>query len=211
MSDSQPAQRITLPPGPLATDKTIDLMAKAAMGRFGAQSPRIRALAIRIIREAGVPPNDKRGEIDAIHGWVMGHLRYVNDPLWMETISYPEHLAFVQRDGDCDDHVVLEAALLGAIGVRTRSVTIAPVPGPMSHVYQQAMVMADDGTGQGTKAPVWINLDPIVKKQPSGWAVPNPYAIRVYPMNTPDGIGLSSAGSLMTTLMGLAGVLRWLR
>lgn len=204
-----PARRVPLPSGTLAIDRTVDLMARAAMGRYGAQSPRIRSLAIRIVRDAGVPEKDKRGEVDAIHAWVMRHLRYVNDPLWQEHITFPESLAFESKDGDCDDHAVLEAALLGALGIRSRFVTVAPVPGPMSHVYLHAGVMQSDGTGPATLT--WLPLDPIVKTRPAGWEIPDPHARRVFPVNHPDGIGLASTPSLLTTLAGLAGVLRWMR
>jgi len=200
------ASIIRMPPGELSVDKTVDIMARAAFGRYGAHSPRIRALAIQIIRAAGIPEKDKLGEIDAIHEWVKSRLRYVNDPLWQEFITQPEHLAFVQRDGDCDDHAVLEAALLGAIGIRSRFVTVAPVAGPMSHVYLQAQIMHYDGTGTPPRIS-WINLDPIKKDKSAGWAVPHPFRIKVFPISTPDGIGLQSTGSLMTTLAGLAGVL----
>lgn len=203
------ARRLTLPPGSLGTGRTIDLMAKAAMGEYGAQSPKIRSLAIKIVRDAGAPAKDKRAEVSAIHDYVQSHLRYISDPLWMETVTYPETLAFEQSDGDCDDFAVLEAALLGAIGVRTRFVTVAPKPGPMSHVYLQAMILNDDGTGSGA-LPTWVSLDPIVNK-PMGWSVPNPYAITLYPLNTPDGIGLQTTGSLIGTLAGLAGILRWFK
>lgn len=202
--------RITLPSGSLGTDKTIDIMAKAAMGRYGAHSPKIRALALKVVRQAGAREKDKPSEIVAIHQYVMDHLRYVTDPAWMETISYPEHLAFVQRDGDCDDHAVLEAALLGALGIRTRFVTVAPKPGPMSHVYLQALVSSSDGT-TGEPVAGWMDLDPIVKHKPAGWSVPHPYARKLYPINTPDGIGLQSTGSLLSTLAGIAGWLGWMR
>ncbi len=182
-------------------------MSRVALGRFGAHSAKIRNLALDIVNDAHVPEKDKRGELDAIHAWVQNHLRYVNDPVWMEFITQPETLAFDRTDGDCDDHAVLEAALLGAIGFQTRFVTVAPKPGPFSHVYLQALVMSSDGTGQGLIRREWVNLDPIVKQEPAGWAVPNPYRIKIYPVNTPQGIGLQSTESLLTTLAGVAGFL----
>ncbi len=195
-----------MPAGTLAIAKTIDLMSRAAMGDFGAHSPRIRSLALSIVRKAGVPEKNKYGEVVAIHKWVMSRLRYVNDPLWQEFITYPETLAFDQMDGDCDDHAVLEAALLGAIGIKTRFVTVAPKPGPMSHVYLQANVTSNDGTGVMREE--WIDLDPIVKNQPAGWSVPNPFARTIFPMNTPTGIGLNSTTGLLATLGGIALALR---
>lgn len=209
MSGDLPSRVVQMPGGSLAVDKTVDLMARAAMGEYGAHSSRIRRLALDIITRAGVPEKDKRGEAVALRNWVMQHLRYVNDPAWMEFVTQPETLAFEVQHGDCDDHSVLLAALLGAIGIRTRFVTVAAVPGPMSHVYLQADVGKLDGTGQRTAT--WLDLDPIVKNRPAGWSVPNPYRVRIFPVNTPAGIGGASPVSLLSTLAGLAGLLLRLR
>jgi transglutaminase-like putative cysteine protease len=169
-------ERIQIPPGAAGTDATIDAMARAAMGEFGAGSGRIRELAITILRDAGVAERDQQGEVVAIHQWVQDHLRYVKDPLWYEFVTYPETLAFERADGDCDDHVVLEAALLGAIGIPSRFVVFAFRGGPWSHVAMQANVKGR-----------WIPLDPIVKTKPAGWVAPDADRTKVYGVNTPDG------------------------
>ncbi len=169
--------RIDLPAGSDGTDATIQAMARASMGEYGAGSARIVALARDVINRAGVPERDQRGEVDAIHRYVMAHLRYIRDPLWYEMITYPETLAFESTDGDCDDHAVLEAALLGAVGIPTRFVTYG-FGGAIaqSHVALEAKV--------GNQ---WIPLDPIVKDKPSGWSVPNASNVVRYGVNTPTG------------------------
>lgn len=187
-------ERIALPSGPSGTDATIQAMAKAAMGDFGASSPKIIALARKIIREARVPERDQQGEVVAIHNWVMAHLRYVRDPLWSEMITYPETLAFETSTGDCDDHVVLEAALLGAVGIPSRFVTFAfKNQTGMSHVAMQANVKGE-----------WISLDPIVKTKPAGWEAPDATSVVRYGINTPTGtaskvfsLGNAAAGALV--------------
>ncbi len=172
------AERIMLADGPDGTDQTIQAMSKAAMGEFGAGSPRIIDLARDII--ATVPERDQLGEVEAIHRFVMLHLRYVRDPLWYEAVTMPETLAFERQQGDCDDHAVLEAALLGSIGIQTRFVTYAFKGSPiMSHVALQARV--------GNK---WIPLDPIVKNKPVGWEVPDATTRVVYGVNTPTGTAI---------------------
>lgn len=183
--------RVEIPTGAAGTDATIEAMAKAAMGIYGAGSGRIRDLAMRIISAAGVPERDQRGEVEAIHRYVQQHLRYVKDPLWYEFVTYPETLAFERPDGDCDDHVVLEAALLGAVGIPSRFVVFAFRGGPWSHVAMQA-----HAGGQ------WIKLDPIVKNQPAGWVVPDADRTKVYGINTPTGT-LRSAVSI-ASFLGLA-------
>jgi hypothetical protein len=177
LSEVERVERVPLAPGVDGTHQTIDVMSKAAMGSFGAGSGRIRNLAVQIVRDAGVPERDKRGETIAVHEWVKKHLRYVKDPLWYEFVTYPETLAFERNDGDCDDHVVLEAALLGALGIPTRFVVYAfKNAAQFAHVAMHANV---DNK--------WMPLDPIVKNQPAGWEVPDATTRHVYGVNTPDG------------------------
>jgi transglutaminase-like putative cysteine protease len=178
LADS-PHYSLPLPSGEAGTDITIEMMARMAMGKYGAGSLRMRELAASIVRD--VPEKDVRGEIDAIHRWVQNRLRYVNDPATAEMLVHPESLAFDPdvRTGDCDDHAMLEAALLAAIGRPTRFVVIARNP---RDAFQHVYLEAHDGRE-------WVPLDPIMKKpqQPSGWAVPNPGRIKRYPSNRPDG------------------------
>ncbi len=190
-------ERVPLAAGIDGTDQTVTVMAKAAMSQYGAGSAKIRNLAIQIVRDAGVPERDKRGEVEAIHAWVMGHLRYVKDPLWYEFVTYPETLAFERADGDCDDHAVLEAALLGALGIATRFVVYAFKGATQyAHVALHAQVGADS----------WMPLDPIVKNQPAGWEIPDATRRKVYGVNTPDGPqgGASGIGSIIGIIAGIA-------
>jgi len=178
LSEVERVPRVPLAAGVDGTHQTIDVMARAAMGRYGAGSGRIRNLAVQIVRDAGVPERDKRGETVAVHEWVKKHLRYVKDPLWYEFVTYPETLAFERADGDCDDHAVLESALLGALGIPTRFVVYAfKGSSQFAHVALHAMVGPNE----------WLPLDPIVKDKPAGWEVPDATTRHVYGISTPDG------------------------
>lgn len=177
-------RRLTLGDGVVGTNQTISEMSKIAMGKYGAASPKIRNLTIDVVRAAGVPEKDKLGEMLAVHNWVMNHLRYVNDPYGTEFITYPETLAFERQDGDCDDHVILESAMLGSIGIPTRYITVGFNGKPFSHVYLGAIIKGE-----------LIPLDPIMKTEPAGWEAPNPTSKHVYPVNTPNGTGLGEVGS----------------
>ena len=163
--------------GVAGIDQTVDAMARVSMGQYGAGSMRIRSLAIQIIRAAGVDEKNQLGEVRAIHQWVMDRLRYVKDPAWYEMVTFPETLAFEQPDGDCDDHAVLEAALLGAIGIPSRFVVFGFKGGGFSHVALQAML---------PKGP--LPLDPIVKNKPAGWEVPDWTSRKIYTVSTPTGV-----------------------
>jgi hypothetical protein len=162
-------QRGMLSDDPLrATDQTVATMMKVAEGPFGMRSPKIRALAINIVRSAGVAEKDYYGEILAVHEWVKNNIRYMRDPVNQETISHPEELAFNSKAGDCDDMTVLEIALLGSIGVRAWPVVVGVTPGMPSHVYLRAQVPA----GKHRMAGKIINLDPIMKEWQAGREAP---------------------------------------
>ena len=80
---------------------------------------------------------------------------------------------------------MLEAALLGSIGITSRFVTIGVTPDRMSHVYLQAKPKDD-----------WISLDPIMRNKPAGWEVP-PSAVKVrkvYLENFPTELQMSMNG-----------------
>jgi predicted transglutaminase-like cysteine proteinase len=180
VSTSQPQftaiDRFTLSPGKRGTAETVAIMAKLAMGPWGAQSERIRALALNIVRSADIVAKDYLAEVIAIHRWVQATIRYTRDPVGQETVQTPEHTAFVNQAGDCDDFSVLEAALLGALGHPTRFVTIGYTPRAFSHVFLEANVR-----GQ------WIPLDPIMADKPAGWQAPNPVLRKAFPINRAEG------------------------
>ncbi len=178
LAPSPPAQvhRSTLSQGKRGTAETVAIMARLAMGEWGARSERIRALALAIIREAGIAGKNYVVEVLTIHRWVQTSIRYTHDPIGQETVQTPEHTAFVNQAGDCDDFSMLEAALLGALGHPTRFITIGYTSNAFSHVYLEANVR-----GQ------WIPLDPIMADKPAGWQAPNPVIRKVFHINRAEG------------------------
>ena len=164
-----------LSPGRRGTAETVAIMADLSAGRWGAQSPRIRDLAMRIVQAAGIDAKDYRGEVDAIHAWIQSAIRYTRDPVGQERVQTPEHTAFVARSGDCDDFAVLETALLGALGHRTRFVTIGFTPARFSHVYAEVELRG-----------AWLPLDAITD-HPAGWQADGAAVRTTWPVNRPGG------------------------
>ncbi len=190
-----PVSYSTLPDGMKGTDATVALMAKMAMGIYGARSTKIRALAINILNAAKVPEKDYTAETVAIHNWVRDNIRYTRDVAGQETLSHPEELAFNSLAGDCDDKSMLEVALLGSVGIPTRFITIGLTPYCYSHVYLEA-----------NPAGRWIPLDPIMKGKPAGWEAP---ASRVklrkaYPINASEEVHMN--GHNLNGVRGMAGL-----
>lgn len=163
------------------TDETVNLMRQMSQGRYGSRSAKIRALAINIVRQAGVVEKNEYAEMLAIHKYVRDQIRYQKDVHGQETLSHPEETAFNSRAGDCDDKAMLEAALLSSIGIPTRFKTIGVTPLQFSHVYLEAHPMGHD----------WIPLDPIMKNKPAGWEVPKnkQKLVKIYQENRPTGDG----------------------
>jgi hypothetical protein len=157
-------QRSVLPDGIAGVDATVRKMVELAHSQYGSKSAKIRALAIDIVRNAGIPDKDYYGEMVAIHNWVRDNIRYVRDPIGQETLSYPEETAFNSLAGDCDDLSTLEMALLGSIGIESFPVVVGMFPGHYSHVYIHGKVP----TGKGRNAGRVIPLDPIMKDWPAG-------------------------------------------
>lgn len=178
VSGNIPVSYHMLPGGAKGTDETVRLMARMAGGRYGSRSPKIRAAALNIIRDANVREKDYHGEGMALAKWVRDNIRYLKDPLGQETLAHPEETMFNSLAGDCDDQSVLTAALLGAVGIPTRFKVMGVTPAMFSHVYLQ-MCPKDR----------WITIDPIMSDKPIGWEAPKRVRAieKVYPVNGPDG------------------------
>lgn len=113
------------------TLKRMALLAKA-----GSTDPVIIAKARQIV--AHVQGKDFRGEATAIQNFVRGSIRYTRDPYFSETLQTPS-VTLEQGHGDCDDHAILVASLLSAIGApaRFRAMRI-PQQGPaLGHVLTE--------------------------------------------------------------------------
>ncbi len=187
---------MTLPGGWAGTDATVAKMQEMVTGKWGSRSPKIRALAINIVRTARVPEKNYQAEMVAIHNWVRDNIRYTKDVNGQETLCYPEDTAFNTRAGDCDDKSMMEAALLGSIGITSRFVTIGLTPFKYDHVYLQAR-----------PKDVWIALDPIMKDKPAGWEVPNKavQVRKVFPENIPTEMAMSGLNGPLDWYVGYQG------
>lgn len=170
-------QRSVLPDGIAGVDATVKKVVEMAHGNYGSKSAKIRALAINIVKAAGVPDKDYYGEIVAIHNFVRDNIRYVRDPVGQETLSYPEETAFNSKAGDCDDMTILEIAMLGSIGIESYPVVVGMFPNHYSHIYLHAQVPVGNSRNAGKIIP----LDPIMKQWSAGREAENIKSKKMYP------------------------------
>lgn len=154
--------QVPLPDGDRGIAVTIGFMRQAAL--WGQADPQVRQLALEIV--AGVPNRDTAGEINAIYQWVKSNIAFRGE--LDETVQTPE-VTIKFGAGDCDDHAVLVAALLGAIGYQWQFKTVGIYgQSDFTHVYTEIY----DGDGQFVTQydpSNWVALDTTVDEASPGW------------------------------------------
>ncbi|MGH7377929.1 MAG: transglutaminase-like domain-containing protein, partial [Candidatus Methylomirabilales bacterium] len=153
-----------LPAGDPGTGRTLAEMEAAV--RAAIRDPLVVQTARKIV--ARVPERDSRAEAEALLRWLQAHLRYTRDPTDYELLVPPSRLLReIQAAGvateDCDSASMALAALLQAVGIRTRFRVLGAQPprgadSRFSHVYVEALVEGG-----------WLALDPTVRGRPLGY------------------------------------------
>jgi len=143
-----------IPDGPPGIARTLAVMRH--MVRHFRRDPEIIALAMELTGH--LPNKDIVGEAEALHAFVQGTIRYVEDVNEVETVRTPlvtlEHGA-----GDCDDHAVLLASLLEAVGRKTRFVAAGFMGGDLEHVWVEVKI-GDSWFALETTEPVEMGWRP---------------------------------------------------
>jgi len=141
--------------GDMGTTQTIDKIRELVDGAW--RDAEVRRFAFEIVHNAGAQPYDKTAQALAIYNWVSASTYFLNDPVNKEMLMPVRELLRMYREtgaipGDCDDiNATLLPALLGAIGIDTRLVTVASDgrdPSIFSHIYAEAKLGGE-----------WIPLD----------------------------------------------------
>ena len=150
----------SLPSGSAGTRETLRLM-RNLVHQYKSDT-HVRGVALEVVQ--GLAPKDWIGEVRRLFEYVRDRIRYVHDIAGVETLQTPPVTIDLEA-GDCDDKSTLLAALLAAIGYRSRFVAVGyRMPNAYEHVYVEANV---DGS--------WIPLDATVSR-PFGWAPRPPLA-----------------------------------
>ena len=121
----------------MATAATMKRM--SAIVKRESSKPFVINLARQIV--VRVPAKNFPAEAAAVQEWVRQNIRYTRDPYFSETLQTPE-VTVTQGHGDCDDHAILAASLISALGgaVRFRAIRI-PGNGPnLAHVLTETRI-----------------------------------------------------------------------
>lgn len=163
-----------LPNGVAGNLETVEIMRRVARAR--SVEPKVRELALSIVRHAGIPSQNYLDEAIAIAKFVQAKVRYVRDIRGVETLHDPltmiDQIQQGRAQGDCDDMSLLIATLLLSIGHSPRFAIVkyqADNP-TYNHIY--VVVYEKNKTPyRACRA----SLDAIVKNKPIGFEVPSAF------------------------------------
>ena len=120
-----------------------------------ASSPIVRRAALQAI--AGLPERDCRKEAEAVWQWIRSHVRLIEDRAFVaglegvdaddaEVLVRPvDILTMPQPAGDCDDHSMLAASMLRALGIPAQFRTIAAGADPATYSHVFVLAELPDG------------------------------------------------------------------
>jgi hypothetical protein len=140
----------TISGGEAGTDQTVEQIAEFV--RYSQKRPHIRLLAVQILDRVNVDSREPKRAAHALFSWVSDRIKYVLDPISVETVQDPE-TTLKLKAGDCDDHSGLMAALLQSIGIPARFVVIGSDPDRFQHIYTEAQIKGE-----------WIPVDTTLMK-----------------------------------------------
>lgn len=135
------SQSIPLRDGVRGTEQTIDLIREVVDQSL--RDPYVVEFAGGLIRRSGVRPFDDMGNARCIFDWVVSNIHFVNNPVGHELVHNARWM-LENRFGDCNNiNAELLPALLGAIGLECRLVTVKAdprAPDEFTHVYAEVSV-----------------------------------------------------------------------
>jgi hypothetical protein len=176
------------------------------------RDPRLRQVALDIVRKAGVQPRDYQGQAAALLSWVNQNIYYVNEPgEQLQSVWY----TLRTRSGDCDDcHIILSSlaeslrlpwktVLSGRdrqTGQRRRWISGQPMPKGVrfAHIYTLL-------GWPPFKPQRWMFADPSLKGSYLGWDIVgarNMPPVPGAPRELMPEMGRSPYGSMTSSMQG---------
>jgi len=126
-----------VPAGEAGTDRTLKMIGQGI--DRSSRRPHVRLKALSILRQANTPNRGARVTARALYNWVRRNIRFVPDPLDVETVQDPE-VTLRLGAGDCDDHAALLAGLAQNVGIPSRLVVVGENPDRFQHIYAELLL-----------------------------------------------------------------------
>lgn len=164
-----------IPAGEAGTDATVKRLAELI--EYAERRPDVRLVALQIINSAKISGRDKQAVGAAIHRFVKNRVRFVNDPIGIETVQQPE-ITLRLGAGDCDDQAALVAALARAVGIPARFAVIGQTPDTFRHIFTELQINGK-----------WVPAD-TTSPRPFGAAVPNLGSKKTYSLKNNGGLSM---------------------
>jgi len=154
------------------TDQDQALKKLAQLIEKGQEHPRVRAMALRIVRDCA--GRDDMCELTAIYNWVKENIPYRADPKTIDFFVAADRMLLMHEKGapgeDCDGHTVLNASLAGSLGFTAGARAYgAGRTGAYTHVYAVALVPKKSSNVSSGKI---VGLDTTVDQARVGWQPP---------------------------------------
>ncbi len=160
----------TIPGGFRGTQATVRKM--HSLANRGKVDLTVQKVADAVIRKSGCRNRDYRCKAEAIYDFVKSYIRFERDPFGVEMVQEPI-VTLKRRAGDCDDHSILNASLLAAVGFPYAFKTIKADksrPEEFSHIYAVVHL-----PGKG-----WTGFDTSVDPAYFGWEPPGHHPSRIW-------------------------------
>ena len=186
-------QSFAMGEGDAGVEQTVNAM--RGLIDQGKKNGDVQECVAGIIRQYHVPAFDYRREFRAIFDWVRRHVRFTRDPTGVEGLRSADTTLRLGI-ADCDCFSVLMCSLLGAIGHRTRLVTISNQPSDpeqFSHIFPEVLL---DGQ--------WIPMDAGRKNPAFGKGPRSFFRKRIWDVDTGEYQDVQGLGGIVRhrALMG---------
>lgn len=158
----------------LSHPQKLDVISEIIRGE--GRDPIIAETAVGILRSAGVPPRDYRGQASALLKWVQDNIYYVNEP--GERLQSPKY-TLNRGFGDCDDMAIVLCSFFETIGLpwklvlsgnqkrkRIRHIQGDKIPKGVEWAHIYCMV-----GNQPFNPTRWFYAEPTIQGVPLGWDV----------------------------------------
>lgn len=167
-----------IPVGESGTDQTVAEIIRLV--RLDLGSPGLIARARSILSLFGCAESASRCEAEALYSWIGRNIRFVDDPVDVETVQSP--IVTLRRGaGDCDDHSGLFVALALTLGLTVRLVVVGPSRSNFVHIFPEVFLSGS-----------WVAADTTQPAFGFGWRPSGFEAEKRYSIQGGDGMPQNS-------------------